>query len=204
MIILDVEASGVSPEKNSIVSIGALDLEDPDNQFYDECRVWDGAHISDEALAVNGFTKEEIIDETKKTEEEIVRAFIAWATDMPLVRTLAGQNPSFDRDFISAACRRAGIDFPFAHRTIDTHTLAWMHMVKNGIIPPIANHRSALNLDMILNYCGIPDEPEPHNALTGAYCHAEVVSRLLYRKPLLREFASYEMPWKEVLGDKNF
>jgi len=196
MLILDVEASGVHPQKNSIVSIGALDLENPDNQFYDECRVWDGAHISDEALAVNGFTREEILDKTKKTEEEVIRAFIAWATDLLSVRTIVGQNPSFDRDFVAAACVRAGIDFPFAHRTIDTHTLAWMHMVKRGIRPPVANHRSALNLDTILNYCGIPEEPSPHNALTGALCHAEVTSRLLYDKQLLPEFSSWEVSWK--------
>ena len=70
-------------------------------------------------------------------------------------------------------------------------------MVKRGLVPPVdAEHRrSALNLDVILNYCGIPDEPEPHNALTGALSHAEVIARLLYDKKLLPEFAQFEIPW---------
>jgi len=196
MIVLDIEASGVNPEKHSIVSIGAIELKNPNNQFYDECKVWDGAHIDPEALEVNGFTEEELLDPSKKTEAEITKAFIAWATAIEGDRTLAGQNVSFDRDFIKHAAGRAGLDYPFAVRTIDTHTLAYMHMVKAGIIPPYANHRSALNLDAVLNYCGIPDEPQPHNALTGAMSHAEVVSRLLYDKKLLPEFDSFEIDWK--------
>jgi DNA polymerase III epsilon subunit-like protein len=196
MIVLDIEASGVNPEKHSIVSIGAIELKNPTNQFYDECKVWDGAHIDPQALEVNGFTEEEITDPSKKTEAEIVKAFIAWATDIEGDRTLAGQNVSFDRDFIRLGAERAGMDYPFAFRTIDTHTLAHMHMIKAGITPPYANHRSALNLDAVLNYCGIPDEPQPHNALTGAMSHAEVIARLLNDKKLLPEFDSFDIPWK--------
>lgn len=196
MIVLDIEASGVNPEKHSIVSIGALHLENPNNQFYDECRVWDGAHIDPEALKINGFTEEELRDPNKKTEAEIVKAFIAWATDIEGDRTLAGQNVSFDRDFIRLGAERAGIDYPFAFRTIDTHTLAYMHMSNAGVPIPVVNHRSALDLDAILNYCGIPDEPMPHNALTGAMSHAEVASRLLHNKKLLPIFEEFPIPWE--------
>lgn len=194
MIVLDIEASGTEYHKHSIVSIGALDIDNPTNQFYDECRIWDGAHIMDGALEVNGFTQEEITDPKKKTEEEVVRAFFAWAEDID-DRTLAGQNVSFDRDFLKAGAERAGLDWTLAYRTIDTHSLAWMHMVKRGMTPPVEKHRSALNLDAVLNYVGIPDEPQPHNALTGAFSHAEVISRLLYDKKLLPDFEQFDIPW---------
>ena len=196
MIVLDIEASGTDYQKHSIVSIGALDFDNPLNQFYDECRVWDGAHIDKGALEVNGFTEEELYDQSKKTEAEIVRAFIGWTRELS-DWTLLGQNPSFDRDFLRAACIRARIDFPFAHRTIDTHTLAYMHMLHHGVPPPFDadKHRTALNLDAILNYTGIPEEPSPHNALTGAMSHAEVASRLLYNRGLLPEFEIYPIPW---------
>lgn len=199
MLVLDVEASGVEAHKNSIVSLGALELENPKNRFYMECRVWDGAHISEEALAVNGFTREEITDPRKASEADLVHAFIQWSESVQ-ERTLAGQNPSFDRDFLRYGAQRAGhTNWPFAHRTIDTHTLAYMHMVNRGLVPPVdpVHHRSALNLDTVLNYCGIPEEPQPHNALTGALSHAEVISRLLYGRKLLPEFAHYEIPWKK-------
>lgn len=195
MIAVDVEASSIDFKTGSMVSVGAVDLSNPNNQFYDECRVWDGAHISDEALEVNGFTKEEILDPQKKSEGEVAKAFIAWASDIE-EQTLSGQNVSFDRDFLRAAAERAGhTDWPFAHRTVDSHSLAWMHMIKRGLTPPIEKHRSALDLDAILNYCGIPMEPTPHNALTGAKSHAEVIARLLWDKKLLPEFEQYPVPW---------
>lgn len=198
MLVVDVEASGVEAHKHSIVSLGALDLMNPTNRFYMECRVWDGAHISDEALEVNGFTKAQITDPSKASEADLVHAFLKWTENLSN-RTIAGQNPSFDRDFVKYACERAGhTAWPFAHRTIDTHTLAYKHMVDRGLVPPIdpVHHRSALNLDAVLNYCGIPAEPEPHNALTGALSHAEVIARLLYGRKLLPEFEQFEIPWK--------
>jgi len=195
MIFVDVEASGTEYSVHSIVSVGAVDFANPDRQFYDECKIWDGARVMDGALAVNGFTLEEITDPAKKTEADVTRAFLAWVREAD-ERTLAGQNVSFDRDFLRAASLRAGIDWDLAYRTIDTHTLCYMHMVTRGLSVPTANYRSALDLDAILRYCGIPDEPVPHNALTGALCHAEVASRLLFDKPLLPEFAAFPIPWQ--------
>ena len=196
MIVLDVEASGTEPTIHSVVSIGALDLSNPENRFYQECRIWDGAHIMDGALEVNGFTEPEITDPNKPTEAKIVEEFINWSNDFG-DRTIAGQNPSFDRDMVRAAAGRAHLNWDFAYRTIDTHTLCYTHIVKADGVPPIdAEHkRSSLDLNAILNYCGIPKEPTPHNALTGALCHAEVISRLLYDQKLLPEFKQFEIPW---------
>jgi DNA polymerase III epsilon subunit-like protein len=196
MIILDIEGSGTEYHKHSIVSIGAVDFTNPENRFYGECRIWDGASIMDGALEVNGFTEAEITDPNKKSEAELVSEFLAWTEPMA-DRTLCGQNVSYDRDMLKAAAERAGLNWSLAYRTIDTHSLCWMHMVKRGIDAPIdtEHKRSALNLDAILNYCGIPDEPDPHNALTGALCHTEVTSRLLYNQPLLPEFSQYPLPW---------
>ena len=203
MIALDIETSGLDPSKASILSLGAVDTDEPTNQFYDECRVWGGAHISDEALEINGFVREDIdpIEGSdrytiKKSEAELIMAFIAWATDRPANRTLVAQTPSFDRDFVRSACERAGIASPFAARTIDTHSLGWLHMVQRGIEPPVLKQRSSLSLDDVREYCGIPEEPKPHNALTGALSHAEVFSRIAYNRKLLPEFFSYEIPWQ--------
>ena len=197
MLVLDVEASGTEAHKHSIVSLGALDLSHPTNRFYAECRVWDGAHIMDQALVVNGFTMAQITDPAKQSEADLVHAFLEWSKDIE-DKTLTGQNVSFDRDFVKYACERAGhTEWPFAYRTVDTHTLCWMHMIHRGLQPPVdpRHHRSALDLDAVLNYCGIPEEPNPHNALTGALSHAEVTSRLLYGRKLLPEFEQYAIPW---------
>jgi len=194
MIVVDIEASGVEYHKHSIVSIGALEFEKPNNRFYLENRIWDGAHIMKESLEVCGFSEAEIKDISKKTEAEAIMSFLEWVESCG-EHTLAGQNVSFDRDFLRAAAERAHLNWPLAYRTIDTHTLAYMHLIKRGKNIPTANKRSALDLDAVLNYVGIPNEPTPHNALTGALSHAEVVSRILYDKKLLPEFEKFDIPW---------
>lgn len=198
MIVLDVETTGLVPEKHSILSLGAIDLNDPTNQFYEECRVWEGAEIEEDALRINGFQKEEVEGQGsgKQTEAGLIASFVAWATDRPQDRTLAAQNPSFDLEFVQAACKRASIECPFAKRTLDVHSLVWMHMRMRGMEPPLEKHRSALSLDACLRYCGIPEEPKPHNALTGAFCHAEVISRVAYTKNLLPDFSTFPIPWE--------
>ena len=196
MLILDIEASGTNHAKHSIVSIGAVDLNYVNRRYYGECRIWDGAHIMEGALEVNGFTEAEITDPNKQQEAELVKNFLIWTDELD-DRTLAGQNVSFDRDALKAAAERAGVNWTLAYRTLDTHTMCWMHMVKAGKEPIVnkEHKRSGMDLDFILNYCGIPEEPQPHNALTGALCHAEVISRLLYDRKLLPEFDQFEIPW---------
>ena len=193
MIVIDVEASGVDSHKHSIVSVGGIDFDTPDRQFYEECRVWDGAHIMDEALAVNGFTREQITDSKKQTPEELIKKFIAWAESCGEY-TFAGQNPSFDRDFLRLTAERSGINWPFAYRTLDLHSICFANMIKQGIEPPVVKHRTDLNSDKIMKYVGIPVEPHPHNALNGAKVAAEALSRLLYGKNLLPEFEAKPIP----------
>lgn len=196
MLVIDTECSGLRPERHSVLSIGALDFRNPQNRFYGECRVWDGAHIMDEALAVNGFTMEQAIDTSKQSEAELLTAFLEWSQDLP-ERTLTGQNVSYDRNMLMAAAERAKLNWNLAYRTVDVHSLCWMHIIKSSGIPPVdtEHKRSQLNSKAILQHCGLPKEPDPHNALTGALWHAEVTSRLLYDKKLLPEFEQYEIPW---------
>lgn len=197
MLVTDCEMTGLEPNLHSILSVGAVDFDNPTRQMYEECRVWEGSRVEDEALAVNGFTQEQITDISKQSEGELVHKFIAFAEGMPDT-TIAGQNVFTDLYFLQAAAKRAGhTQWPFAHRIIDIHSLAWEHMIKRGLTPPLdlLKRHSALNLDASLKYCGIPEEPKPHNALTGAKCSAEVISRLLYDKKLLPEFEQYDIPW---------
>lgn len=190
MIIIDVETTGTNPTKNSLVSIGAVDFNNPNERFYEECQIWDGAHIEPAALVVNGFTEEQIRDPKKPTESETIKHFLAWfeKRDNQLV---VAQNPMFDLGFLQNAAYRAGEDYKLAHRSIDVHTLAFMHMVKRGIEPPFKNKKSDINSDSIMAYVGIPAEPKPHIALNGALWEAEALSRLLYGKNLLEEFKGY-------------
>ena len=193
MIIVDVETTGLDPKYYSIVSIGAVDFEDPGRVFYEECRAWDGSKILDESLEVNGFTEEEIRDKNKKSLEEIMNEFLDWTNASP-ERTFAGQNPAFDRDFINDSFARANIPYRIAVRNVDLHSVAYaMHRMKEIPIP-MKNAHSDLSLDKVAEYAGLTREPRPHNALNGAKFEAEAFSRIIYGKNLLSEFEEFEVP----------
>ncbi|MEK7460267.1 MAG: 3'-5' exonuclease [Patescibacteria group bacterium] len=192
MIIADVEASGLDPRKHSILSIGAVEFEHPERQFYEECRMWDGASIMTDSLAVNGFTEEECRDTKKKSLEEVMNSFYHWIEQCD-EKTLAGQNPSFDRDFINDSFSRSHIGWHFAYRTLDLQSMAYMDMIKKGIKPPRKNDRTDLSTDTIFKYVGLPTEPKPHHGLTGAQMEAEAFSRILHGKNLLPEFKGYPL-----------
>ena len=196
MIIIDIEATGTNPNKHSILSIGAIDFTRPERRFYGECYMWEGAHIMDEALVINGFTEDQVRDTSKMSEAELVTQFMEWTEECG-ERTLVGQSVSFDRAYLVAACDRAHLQCDLPFRTLDTHTMCYMHMVKAGSTPEVdpQHRRTNISLDVVLAYCGIPGEPRPHNALTGAMCHGEVAARLLYGRGLLPEFEQYPLPW---------
>ena len=193
MIIVDVETTGVDARLCSLLSVGAVEFERPENQFYKECFAFPGAHVEKEALIISGFTEEQIRDTEKKTDREVVEQFLEWMKTCT-EWTLAGQNPSFDRSFLEETAHRYHINWPLAHRTIDVHSIAYYHMKKCGIEPPQKNNHSALNLDRILKYVGLPTRAKKHNALEDAKLEAEALSRLLYGKNLLTEYASLSVP----------
>ncbi|MHB8651804.1 MAG: 3'-5' exonuclease [Minisyncoccota bacterium] len=192
MLVIDAEMSGLDPRKNSIVSIGAVDFDDPTRQFYGECRVWDGAELVPESLAVCGFNEEELFDPAKKPFIVLAKEFYNWVAVAP-ERTLAGQNVSLDREFLNDAFRRAGVEFRFAHRNLDTHSVAYAYFRSRGVTIPLkeTDQQSALSLDKILEMLGIPPEPKPHIALNGAKLEAEALSRMMFGKNLLPEFEIY-------------
>lgn len=195
MIVVDIETTGTEPSLHSIVSIGALELEKPENQFYGECKVWEGAAVQTEALAINGFSEDEIRDPSKQSLEVLMRGLIEWAENAD-ERTFGGQNiGAFDLPFLRDSSQRYGLNWIFPYRSIDVHSLAFMHLVKAEKNPPVDKRRTAIDSAFIQKYVGIPEEPKPHNALNGAKVSAEAISRLLYDKKLLSEFEAYNIPW---------
>lgn len=186
MIAVDVETSGTDPRIHSILSIGAVDMSNPDNRFYGECRAWDGAVIEQEALNVNGFTVAQI-EAQELSECELTKNFIDWVKTIESNKPImCGQNVSFDRDFLSQAAKRCGNSSPFNYRVVDVHSVAWFYISMNEGQPP-----KNLSLNTIMTMVGAGREPDPHNALTGAMCSAECISRILTKQSMFpNEFRS--------------
>lgn len=168
---IDVETTGLDPKESSLVSIGAVDIETGDT-FYGECHVWEGCHVSQTALKINGFDEDDILDESKMSEAALVESFFDWLRGHPM---MIAHNASFDRDFIAAAAERAGIKNPLSFRTIDIHSIVQVEMLKCKWHVP-----TVLSLNACLKYFHLPPEPNPHNALTGAKCNAAIFEKIVY------------------------
>lgn len=192
MIIVDIEATGTNPRKHSILSIGAVDLDNPERQFEGVCRIWEGAHIDGDALEFLETDESTITDPEKQTEAQLVETFMKWALEAK-DHTVAAMHPMFDLSFLAEAADRGDINYPLAKRSVDLHSVAVAHMSARGINYPVAKGRSDMNSDYIMEYVGIPAEPRPHKALNGALWEAEAFSRLLYGEKLLPEFDEYEI-----------
>ncbi|MBP6886294.1 MAG: 3'-5' exoribonuclease [Candidatus Pacebacteria bacterium] len=199
MIVVDVETTGLNERLHSIVSIGAVDFEKPQRQFYGECRMFEGAQSEEAALRVNGFTIDQITDSSKKSLEQLMGEFVAWTRDSKN-RTLMGFNTFFDHRFLQSSAERCHMSWDFGHRIIDIHSIAWAHMLMRGIEPPVKYNRSSINSDSLLEYVGLPSEPRPHNGLVGAKMEAETFSRLLFGRSLLSEYEVYALPAHVLLS----
>ncbi len=195
MIVLDIETSGLDPRYHSILSVGALDLTNPENYFYSECRVWDGAQVEDEALAVNGFNRAEVTDPTKEGPDVLIHSFLKWTNTVkqPIV---AGHNVWFDYSFLRDTAERFRENWPLPKRMTDTHSLTLIHLLQHGQEIPInTSGKWNINSDFVFKYVGIESERGVHDALEDAKLTAEAISRLVYDKPLLPEYSHYKIPW---------
>ena len=192
MIIVDVETSGLSYSRNSILSIGAVKFTVPEDTFYGECQAREGADITQGALDVNGFTREQITDPKKPTEEQLVRKFLDWVSPQTN-KVFGGHVTSFDLSFISGACYRYKFENPFYFRSVDLHSLAYAKMLQIGLTPYSSDDKK-LSLDNILVFVGMPKEPKPHIALNGAKYETEAFYRLIFGKSAYKEFEEHLVP----------
>ncbi|MEM3455540.1 MAG: 3'-5' exonuclease [Candidatus Micrarchaeia archaeon] len=191
---MDVETTGLDPKKNSIISIGAVDFSNPKKQFYRECRPWEGAIIEETALSVNGFKRDSLFDPNKPSLKEAISEFLSWLLKSEN-QTLAGHNfGSFDSKFIQAAIEIYNLNYRIQSRSVDLHSICYADHLRKGIAIPMKWNKANITSDYVFNYVGLPEEPHPHIAITGAKFIAESFSRLIYGKILLDEFKKYKIP----------
>lgn len=199
MIIIDLETTGIDPNTHYLVSIGALDYHNPQNQFYGECHIPQTAPIDPRALEVNGFTIQELFDTTKPSQKELIEQFEAWREQAKQngnhsINLLAGNNVRFDRDLYLNNAKRLGIEIKADYKTIDLHTICFSHLMQREETPPTKYDGSGISTNFSLQYSGLPPEPNPHNGLTGAKMEAEAIHRIWTGTFLLEEFKTHPIP----------
>jgi hypothetical protein len=90
--------------------------------------------------------------------------------------------------FYKNSYKKSGLNWSFAHRTIDTHSLAYMHMSIHGKRIPVVNAHSGITSNLLFSYVGLDTIRDTHNALEDARLTAEAINRLLFNASLLPEY----------------
>ncbi len=194
MIVVDVETTGLNPRKNSIVSIGAVSFENPQEQFYGDCRPWIGAAVNDQALSINGFSKE-YLKNNKKSHNKLILEFAEWMDRQIDNQIIGGHNPFFDTGFLTYSYNKCNIKPTFGHRIVDLHSICYAKMIRDMESQnSIYTNKLHLTSNVIFRYVGLQEEPNPHNGLMGAKMEAEALSRLILHKNLLEEFKKFDIP----------
>lgn len=197
MIVVDIETSGLDFEKCGIWQIGALDFNNPENQFLGEARIDEEDKILDEGdetvAEITGKNEEQLRDKTKQSQKQLIENFFKWVEKIK-IKNFMCQNPEFDVGFILTKARKYGLEIPFPHRTFDLHTVAQVKhfQIKGEFL--IKENKSELGLTNILSFVGMRDDRGAHNGLEDAKLEAECFSRLLFGKNLLPEYSKFKIP----------
>ncbi len=207
VVIFDIETTGLDPRRNSIVSLGAVDPNRPEETFYEECRVFDGAEINPDALKVNGFNVEEVTDQRKQTPKELYLKFVKYVKDHN-AEALSGFNIAhFDLRFLANTAERYGLGWELPNVYFDlkndfedmVYNNPKFHDLKEQIdrlFPPKNGNSDPekinyISLNRSLKYFGVDDEPRPHNALGGAKYATELYGLFYLKSHFLREYDKY-------------
>jgi len=214
MIVLDIESSGIDTGRCGIWQIGALELENPRNSFFQEGKIDEEDIIEESALRVIGKTEENLRDLDKQFQKELILNFLDW-TKRCKEKLFLGQNIGWDLNFIQNKCLKYGIMNKFretvGQRGIDLHTLAqqkYYEVYKKYFLKEKGS--SNMNTTTILNFCGIPDkrikikegskqggvekDGNPHNAREDCRLEGEAYYRLTYGKTHFPEYSQFKIP----------
>jgi len=197
MIVLDIETSGLDNVKCGIWQIGAIDL-DTNEEFLEEARIDDedlllDSRVDKPVLEVIGKKEENLRDNTKQSQKQLLINFFNWCEDRKLKNCLC-QNPQFDLGFIWVKARKYELEIPFHHRAYDLHSIASLKYFQLNNKFLINKDHSDMGLKNILNFCGIQDNRGVHNALEDCKLTAECFSRLIYKKNLFPEYNKFLIP----------
>ena len=164
---LDIETTGLSPTKDEIIEICIIkqaakgDKSQAPPRVYFHTKLHPDIRVSEEAKKVNGYT----IDKWKNAvpQEEGLRKAIDFIDEKGF---FCGHNVDFDMSFLKNSLIRHGMYGSFhklkslgGHRTLDTYTLAYEHLVPQGL--------TSLSMDSIREFLDW-DRDEFHSAMKDA------------------------------------
>ena len=204
MIIVDLETSGLDFEKAGIWQIGAIEFENPDNQFLEEARIDNEDYIDPVALKICGKTEDYLRDKNKQSQKQLIGNFLNWINNINM-KNFVCENPQYDMGWLLKKISKYNLQINFPHRAYDLHSIASTRYYQVYGKFLLKNNKSDMGLTNTLKFCGIKDERityngkelvegKPHDALEDCKLEGECLSRLIYGKNLFSEYNKFPIP----------
>jgi DNA polymerase III epsilon subunit-like protein len=169
-IVIDIEASGPSPDQYAMLSLGAATLSKPSQTFYREFQP-DSDLVKEEALQISNLSMSELA-ENGLPPKQAMQEFAHWVdqvTPSDNFPIFTAFNAPFDWMFVNTYFHRY-LDYnPFGHKALDIKALFMgFHQV------PFLN----TSHHQICAYYGL-DSLLTHHALEDAVQESQILERLL-------------------------
>lgn len=157
-VVIDIETDGLDEEKNSIIEIGAIKIKGNKAESFSRLIRVD-YELPQNIVNLTNIT-DEMLDESGGNKEEVLKDFIEFIEDLPIV----GYNLSFDIKFIKYNMENLGLD-------IQNKQVDLLPVVREKIT--LANYK----LSTVAKHFGIA-EKIPHRGLLDAGIILEISKKL--------------------------
>jgi len=119
-VVLDTETTGLSIEKDKIVEIACIELDDhlPTKNLFHTFLNPDGVRVSEDAFEIHGYSNEFLNDKPKF--KDIARDFIQFIEGKKIII----HNADFDLNFLNKELRSLNLEIINKQNVIDSLTLA--------------------------------------------------------------------------------
>jgi len=115
-VVLDSETTGFDPQRDRLITIGAVAVQDGEILLHDSCELMLKIAYNLASVTVHGITRDEARDGLD--EPEALDTFLAWLRDGVIV----GHHIGHDVQFLNRACERH-FGFTLQNRSLDTMDL---------------------------------------------------------------------------------
>ena len=168
-VVLDSETTGLNPQTDRIITIGAVAVQGGDIVLHDSFEAMLRVERNTAAVEVHGITREE----TKGglDESEAVRRFLDYLRDGVIV----GHHIGHDISTLNVACQRHW-GFDLKNRSLDTMDLT-LHLERSGAFEGQERIRE-FTLDSLCELFGVIPH-DRHTAGGDAFITAQIFLRLL-------------------------
>ena len=172
IVVVDLETMGLEPQNHDIIDIGAIKLDQDFNEYERF-----GARIhprrpfnfQPEALAVNGYNAEDWLDSL--AIYDVMPAFAKFAQDAILI----SWSIKFEYSFLAEAHKFCNLPdaMDYYRYCFDVPSIVWWLY---------GDQMDRVSMNSTARLLGMPEEPRPHRAITGAQYALDILRKIRPQK----------------------